>query len=516
MNVNQFLGVIGVFSVIIILVGSPFAFAIDDNSIEINQNSRNIDVNLDVEKRVAVSSWDYTDVENYNSCYLVTHISTFYYTGAGDNLTSNSYGFVGYKINPSQSMGTSESMNSVTSVSDESKVNCKDSMIFKYTNYPKLPLQLQREGVWQKLFVYDVNDNLISNPVMYTQIYTVEQPESDKDLCNWILNESTVSHDSYIEVLATPTSTQKAYTTDEMCKDEDKLNDDGSLGYIVLPYEFEYKEEIKKKKKSGGSSYNPPPTLGVDKDGKRLVDNGFGCNGNMVNADIYHTEYPLITTNTGTKINCELIIYDNGGVNNLKWVQVFLGVKEVGQANSKSEVGAQIILSNTELQEINITDSQNLIQNFNVTNIDVVKCKSDSNNDSCLKIIYQYEYRESPLYNIVAIDLMDNKKSSWTYTFNDGIGVNGDSINEPPTDTLFSKTSSQDKGVWLELVRTDKWNDIWVDQNGIEYHKVSDNNYNRITPLPDSTCNDKPLKYIMNGGDRNNCHFREKLLHLWK
>jgi len=63
-------------------------------------------------------------------------------------------------------------------------------------------------------------------------------------------------------------------------------------------------EPTETKKKSGGYSYNPPPTLGVDNNGKRFVENGFSYNGNITNVDRYWTDYPLITTEVGKKEHC--------------------------------------------------------------------------------------------------------------------------------------------------------------------------------------------------------------------
>lgn len=261
---------------------------------------------------------------------------------------------------------------------------------------------------------------------------------------------------------------------------------------------------IETKKKKGGSSYNPPPTLGVDNKGKRIVENGFSYNGNATNVDYFHTEYPLITTEIGKKNTVEVIVYENRGMNNLKWVQLFLGVPEVGKPLSYAEVTGQLILSQSQYEEFNITDKQNLIQNFNATSIEPHKCKPSSNSEACLKIIFEYEYREAPLYNIMAVSVMDVQRAAWAHYFNDGVEVIGESLNEPPTDRQFINKQ------WIEFVRTDKVNHIWTDQNGIEYLKSAYDNYDRITP-------EEPIKCITpdvlpkNGGTRADCWWRAQL-----
>jgi len=48
---------------------------------------------------------------------------------------------------------------------------------------------------------------------------------------------------------------------------------------------------------------------------------------------------------------------------------------------------------------------------------------------------------------------------------------------------------------------------------GIEYHRVSEYKFDRITPLESYQCTDPPLDEVM-VPTRNNCHFRA-LTTLW-
>ena len=257
--------------------------------------------------------------------------------------------------------------------------------------------------------------------------------------------------------------------------------------------------------KKSNTNSNFPPTLGVNKDGKRLVESGFSYNGNFINAEYYHTAYPLITTNIGDKNIVEIIVYDDRGLDNIQWVQLFLGVEKVGKPTNLSEVIGQLILSNGEFKEFNIIDKQNLIQNFDVASIEPVKCKANSNSKECLKITFEYEYREAPLYNVIAVSLMDNQRNSWTYFFNDGVEVIGESLN--PADTIPTF-----RGIFTQ----DKINEIWTDEDGVEYEKNKFDSFKRITPYSAWECNDTPLDEIKNGGDRNNCHWRSQLISMWK
>lgn len=267
------------------------------------------------------------------------------------------------------------------------------------------------------------------------------------------------------------------------------------------------------KKKKGGSTYNPPPTLGVDKDGKRLVEKGFSFNGHATDAARYWTPYPLITTNVNEKNTVELIVYEDRGINNLKWVQLFLGLEEVGQPTSEAEAAIHLILSNTEFEEVIITDKHDLIQDIIIHQPIPHKCKQDSNTELCLKLKFEYEYRGPLFYHVYGVSLMDTQKNSWNHYFNEGVMVIGESLNEPPTDRVFTKKGAQYPAEWLDMTRIDKINDIWADQNGIKYHKVN-NHYDRITPMPATECI-TPDVLPMNGGTRADCWWRAQLPHLW-
>ena len=174
-------------------------------------------------------------------------------------------------------------------------------------------------------------------------------------------------------------------------------------------------------------------------------------------------------------------------------------------------------LGSTEIERVEFTDKDNLIEKDSVrTSTEMVKCKSDSNNESCILVKMHITFREAPINNVLAINLVDYARNGYTTFYNDGIEIIGESLNQPPTDNFYSKKGNQNPTINHSLVRTDKANDIWTDQNGIEYQKTKYGDYDRITPKPEIQCNDKPLDQIMNGGDRNNCHWRTlNMPHLW-
>ena len=170
-------------------------------------------------------------------------------------------------------------------------------------------------------------------------------------------------------------------------------------------------EDPPKKRGSGGCSDCTPPTLGLDKNFKRIVDNGFSYNGNVVNVEKWHTEYPLINATVGEMNKVEIIVYENGGINNMKYVQFGLGAEEIGQSLSTLEVLIEVHLQtfgNLEdiaVDEIIIIDKDNLIDNDTVTAVShVYPCTTNSNDYNCVKMHLEYSYREATINHIMVVN----------------------------------------------------------------------------------------------------------------
>ena len=272
---------------------------------------------------------------------------------------------------------------------------------------------------------------------------------------------------------------------------------------------------------NGGCADCTPPTLGLTLDHKRIVDRGFSYNGNPIQVEFWHTPYPLITARVGEINTVEIIVYENGGINNMKLIQFGLGATEIGQPLNDLEVLIEVWIetfgSDNEIgvDEIVINDKENLIENSTViAAANTVKCSSDSQDEMCIKVTLQYSYREPTMNNIMLINVMDKPRNSQNFYFNDGVTVIGESLNEPPTYKLFNKnTAQQTEDLWLTLTRTDKVNHIWSDEFGVEYLKVSEGRFDRLTPKAPIQCTDPPLSEI-NVPTRQNCNFRA-LTSLW-
>lgn len=285
--------------------------------------------------------------------------------------------------------------------------------------------------------------------------------------------------------------------------------------------------ETKKKKGNGGCADCTPPTIGLDTNYKRVVEKGFGYNGNMVDVDFWYTEFPKIIVNVGEENLLEVKVYENNGISNMKWIQACFGATGKGMPLDECEALVTIHLETNGTNEwigvekVVIVDKDNLLDNESLrVEVSVVDCHQTDLYEKpkqCAKLELYHTFLEAPLNNMVIINVADKPRNPQNFHFNHGVEVHGESLNGQPTITLFEKHSAQDvTNNWNTYIRDSKVNDTWTDEYGIQYQRINDNWFERITPLPDYVCKDKPLDQIMNGGDRMNCHWRAAYMpHYW-
>jgi len=269
-----------------------------------------------------------------------------------------------------------------------------------------------------------------------------------------------------------------------------------------------------KKKNGGGCADCVPPTLGLNTNYKRVVDYGFGYNGNMVQVNKWYTEFPKIIVNVGEPNLLEVKAYENNGITNMKWIQACFGASEKGMPLDECEALITIHLETngtTEwigVKKIDIVDKDNLLDNETIlADVYLTNC-TPSSQSQCVKLDLTHTFREAPLNNMVIINVADKPRNSQNFHFNHGVEVHGISLNGEPTITKFHKDSAQDiTDNWITYTRDSKVNDTWTDEYGIQYQRINDNNFVRLTPLEPWTCTDKPLDEIM-VPTRSNCNFR--------
>ena len=231
---------------------------------------------------------------------------------------------------------------------------------------------------------------------------------------------------------------------------------------------------------SGGSKCDrdcTPPTMGPSVNGDLIVEDGFSYNGHSVNVSQWHTEYPLITVQTGKMNVLEAKIHDDWGEDNIRSVRIAFGVPEIGkfyQGETIIEYYPNEIIGS----RINVIDKNNLLDRVSITT-EKVDCNSGDNSPICTLLTMEHMFREAPLANVVGISLSDDVRNSAAFFFNDGIGVDGESLNPPQTAT----TSSNKKGIsQIQLTQIDRGEDLWIDEQNHLWSKNSFGTWFKITP----------------------------------
>ena len=252
------------------------------------------------------------------------------------------------------------------------------------------------------------------------------------------------------------------------------------------------------------------PTLGKNRFGAQLVENGFTFNGKSVDVGRWHTDYPTITTEVGKLNTIAVKVYENGGIEHINRVEFALGVPEVGKYwDYEALIEVWMQKGGEEIKEIKIFDELNIIEDESVNVfISQVECNSDGNSE-CLQVSLDYMYREAPKYNVIAIKPSDFRGYASQFFFNDGVEVIGESLNPPATmriTTDHAQYHPQRSG-FLELTQIDRYQNIWEDEYGIQWN-IDGNRIKQIT-LPDY---EKPMDddYIgMNGMKRDHPLFEQ-------
>ena len=258
----------------------------------------------------------------------------------------------------------------------------------------------------------------------------------------------------------------------------------------------------------GDESDSNSPTLGKTSSGAQLVTNGFEYNGLTVNVDRYHTEFPLIGTNVGDINTISMKIYDSAGPSGIKRVEFALGVPDIGlyhEAEAFVEVWMQRVHS-VAVQETIIVDELNLLEDSDVS-ATVSQTSCSGGEQQCLLVELQYSYREPPAYNTISIKPVDWDNNAHQFYFNDGIHVDGDSINLPKEITISASHAADTThaGETLHLVQIDRAEHLWVDQYGYQWMIIG-NTVRQIT-VPEYLVPDDNTYGTLHGPDRNHPEF---------
>jgi len=171
------------------------------------------------------------------------------------------------------------------------------------------------------------------------------------------------------------------------------------------------------------------PTLGVNSDGRRLVENGFTYNGKPIDVERFFTSYPLIKVNVGMQNTAVFKIYDNYGPDNIRHFDLAFGLAS-GQIMGTSNAMIQWDKSFDGIETVTLVDPHNVLDNVRVETSEG-KCRTDSSTDDCLIVTVYHKFRAPLESDIVATNVWDQNRNAWQNYYNHGVNVEGESLNPP-------------------------------------------------------------------------------------
>ena len=224
----------------------------------------------------------------------------------------------------------------------------------------------------------------------------------------------------------------------------------------------------------------------------QLVSCGFSMDSVCRDVLEYHTEYQRQTIQAGTVHDFTLKPFSNFP---LKMLQLGFGVEEVGASINTAEALIVIELSQDHKSDtgyaIESVDTQNNLENV----IDIVdesnvslsteSCTAGLEKDCLVVHVDDVMFRDVFYSEPFAIEVVDTKRLSSTNYLNEGLAIVGESLNAPPEYTYHTgKKADNGKVQVLDLVRTDKVNDLWTDNNGNTWTKNDHGTWLQLTYTP--------------------------------
>jgi len=477
-----------------VLVTSSITF--DDAYANVNNSTRvvinDVNINYNPITHDVLVDWNF-GVQDDRTCYSKTNLGIDYRDEKGELIEDPFHTFFGtdFTLYDVYSMFETDIVNE-----DMALISCEGDFTFNITDFQLLS-NFSGFEFWMSFYekidgkpqilnevsmFYSEDRKLTSKtcfantPDLYTDIYydTRKHFKIVADEANNRCHRSDKQYDDVIPVV---------YTSVDSIHYED-----------YPPYNTHHTQNTDDtpKKTGGGGSPPPPPTFGKNKNYVLVVENGFCFNGNCVDVDKYHTDFPLIIAPVGEVSNITTKAYNPHGVNQFKWVQFCLGSPGVGEPFNDCEVVITVYLSQTEIKEIVIREKQepfedkyNLIE---VTEIStqIVNCRDDSAS-KCLQVSLDFIPRDELIHNTVAINVVNMKRSSATNFINHGVEFHGESLNEP----LISQVSVSKGGALypqtrgtVELTLVSYKDDSWQDVYGYMWEGDNYKSFNIVSTIP--------------------------------
>ncbi len=238
---------------------------------------------------------------------------------------------------------------------------------------------------------------------------------------------------------------------------------------------------LKKPGGGGNDKFKSAPTFGKSLlTNNQIVECGFSIDGKCIDVLDYNVKNKMEIIKTNSTHDFTLKVFSQ---RDLKCFQIGFGISQVGSPINSAEALIEVHLEKPNgeyvIDEIKVIDKTNTIDlTPENVNISMAKCMSDSTDEKCVELsLDNVLFREQLHDEEFVINAIDAKRYVTNHYMNEGILINGSSLNPPLTNTL------QDNKITFNLIRTDKLNDIWTDQFGYTWTKNNHNTwFQLITP----------------------------------
>ncbi len=262
--------------------------------------------------------------------------------------------------------------------------------------------------------------------------------------------------------------------------------------------------------RGGGNDdeWQTAPTFGVSpQTGGQMVSCGYSMDGICRDVLDYHVDYRRESIQTDTKHDFTLRAHSAAGVQQF---QIGFGVPGVGSPIGDAEAVLTVELgrdytadSTYEILDAVYTDPNDVIGEA-ALGVELVGCMSPADPTRCVELsIEGLLFREQMYHEPFVIYVMDVQRWSAQNYMNDGLLVQGDSMNPVPLDTAgIYKRGQQYEAAVIQLERTDKLADLWADQWGNEWARNSHGTWYRTVPDAFERHQDVPWK-VMNRMNSN-------------
>jgi hypothetical protein len=306
-----------------------------------------------------------------------------------------------------------------------------------------------------------------------TNIDTIENDITPSDTQIEIATNSTEQTDTSLDTAtsnSTPPETQtmqRGIVTDDSNEPTDTAISDIRLHTVTgssNPSSPQTSDDITDDKKGGGGDEHlTRPTFGVSHENyETIVDSGFRFNDQSFTInDNFHTPFAQQTVNIGEVNSFEAKIYAD---KRLKVQEFLFGIPNVGEAHL-AELGVEVWYDyNGEIEDVRAVQKSNVIDKETiVVTHEKSKCQATDIEQKCDTTNVSMVFLEPLKNKVIAVKAIDYKNRYQITYLNEGVDIEGESLN--PMKTYLIPSNIRDQGL-IKVTQLAKYSPYWQSDDG--------------------------------------------------